>query len=221
MTRSDPGLVACGIVRQMPLPVPACTAGISIAGWPATLLTILSLTLATAPAWGAAAWAFDSAMSKLTFVATQAGGDFEGRFRRFTPIIVFDSTDLAHSRFTVDIDTTTADTGEPDRDDALKGKDFFAAAQWPKAHFETTAFRATGPGAFVATGTLTVRNVSRAVQLPFTFNLAMDGKSAALVGGTTVRRLDYGVGQGEWSDTKWIGNEVRIRFELALRRTPP
>jgi polyisoprenoid-binding protein YceI len=185
------------------------------------LLGILSLTLATAPAWGATSWAFDSGSSKLTFVATQAGGEFEGRFQRFTPNIVFNPADLTHSSFTVDIDTTTADTGEPDRDDALKGRDFFATDQWPKAHFEATAFRATGPGAFVATGRLTVRNVSREVQLPFTFKTAVDGKSAALVGGTTVHRLDYGVGQGEWSDTKWVGNEVRIRFDVTLRRTSP
>ena len=37
-------------------------------------------------------------------------------------------------------------------------------------------------------------------------------------GGTTIRRLDYGVGQGEWGDTTLVGNEVRIRFELRLHR---
>jgi polyisoprenoid-binding protein YceI len=42
-----------------------------------------------------------------------------------------------------------------------------------------------------------------------------------LAGGTTVRRLDYGVGQGEWSDTQWVGNDVRIRFELNLKKAAP
>jgi len=187
----------------------------------ARLLAFLLLALATAPGWGAGAWATDSAASKLTFLATQAGGEFEGRFKRFTPMIVFDSADLAHSRFAVDIDTTAADTGERDRDNILRGKDFFATQQWPTARFETIAFRATGPDAFDATGKLTLRNVTQEIHLPFTFKPAADGKSAALVGGTTVHRLDYGVGQGEWSDTKWIGNDVRIRFDLTLRRTPP
>jgi len=140
---------------------------------PAKALAFLALALAAAPDWGATAWSTDSAASTLTFVATQAGGEFEGTFRRFEPMIVFDAADLAHSRF--------AD----------------------------------------ATGKLTLRNVTHEIHLPFTFKLAADGKSAVLVGGTAVHRLDFGVGQGEWSDTKWVGDEVRIRFELTLRRTPP
>lgn len=187
----------------------------------ARLFALVPLALAAVPALGATAWATDSAASRLTFVASQAGGEFEGRFKRFTPLIVFDPADLAHSRFAVDIDTSTVDTAEQDRDDTLKGKDFFATGQWPEARFETTAFRATGPGSFVATGKLTLRNVTREMHLPFTFKAAADGRSAALSGGTTVQRLDYGVGQGEWSDTQWVGNDVRIRFELTLRRAPP
>jgi polyisoprenoid-binding protein YceI len=188
---------------------------------PARSAALVALALASAPGWGATTWATDYAGSRLTFVAVQAGGEFDGRFTRFTPTIVFDSADLAHSRFAVDIDTASADTGEQDRDNTLRGKDFLATQQWPRARFETTAFRATGPGAFDATGRLTLRNVTHEIHVRFTFNPAPDGRSAALAGGTTVHRLDYGVGQGEWSDTQWVGNDVRIRFELTLRRTPP
>jgi polyisoprenoid-binding protein YceI len=187
----------------------------------ARLVALLTLALAATPGWGATTWTTDSAVSRLTFVATQAGGEFEGRFKRFTAVIVFDPADLAHCRFAVDIDTTAAETGEQERDNTLKGKDFFATQQWPTARFEATTFRATGPGAFDATGRLTLRNVTREIHLPFTFQAAADGKSAALVGVTTMRRLDFGVGQGEWSDTQWVGNDVRVRFALTLRRTPP
>ena len=181
----------------------------------------LGLLLTLAPAWGASPWSTDLAASKLTFVATQAGGEFEGRFARFTPVIVFDPADLAHSRFAVEVDTASAQTGEGDRDKVLTGKDFFAVEQWPRAHFETTALRAAGAGGFEASGRLTLRNVTREVRLPFTFTAGADGKTARLAGGTTVQRLDFGVGQGEWLDTKWVGNEVRIRFELALKKAAP
>lgn len=183
-------------------------------------IALAALALVAGPAWSAT-WATDPAASKLTFVATQAGGEFEGRFRRFTPVIVFDAADLAHSRFSVGIDATSAETGESERDNTLKGKDFFAVQQWSAARFESTAFRATAKGAFEATGRLTLRDVTREVRLPFTFKPAADGKSAVMTGGTTVKRLDFGVGQGEWQDTQWVGNDVRIRFELLLKKAAP
>lgn len=187
----------------------------------ARLIAVPLLALATGSAWSATTWTTDAAASRLAFVATQAGGEFEGRFKRFTPVIVFDPVDLAHSRFAVEIDTTTAETGETDRDNILKGKDFFAVTQWPGARFETRAFRAVGPGSFEATGRLTLRDVTRDVRLPFTFKPGADGRTAILAGGTTVQRLDYGVGQGEWTDTQWVGNDVRIRFELHLHIAAP
>jgi len=179
------------------------------------------LAMAASPAWCAGSWTTDAAASTLTFVATQAGGEFEGRFRRFTPVIVFDPADLAHSRFSVGVDTSSAETGETERDNTLKGKDFFAVQQWPSARFESLSFRATGGGAYEATGRLTLRDVTRDVRLPFTFKPSADGRSALLEGGTTVKRLDYGIGQGEWTDTQWVGNDVRIRFDLRLKKSAP
>ncbi len=54
----------------------------------------------------------------------------------------------------------------------------------------------------------------------FAFKPAADGRGAAIAGGTTIRRLDFGVGQGEWQDTKWVGDDVRIKFELVLEPGP-
>lgn len=182
---------------------------------------LAALALAAAPAGAATTWTVDPAASTLTFVATQAGGEFEGRFRRFAPTIVFDATDLAHARFSVTIDTASAETGEGDRDNTLKGKDFFDVQRWPSARFETSSFRAAGNGAFEAAGRLTLRDVTREIRLPFTFKPTADGKGAVLSGGATVKRLDFGVGQGEWQDTQWVGNDVRIHFELKLKKPAP
>ena len=77
-------------------------------------------------------------------------------------------------------------------------------------------FAAKGAGKFEARGHLTIRDVTRDVLLPFTFTPAADGQHATLAGGTTIRRLDFGVGQGEWTDTTWVGNEVKIHFDLRL-----
>jgi polyisoprenoid-binding protein YceI len=177
----------------------------------------LLLTM-TASAQAATSWHSDPAHSRLTFGATQAGARFEGRFRTFDPQITFDPADLAHSRFTVTVDTGTAETQDRERDDTLRSKDFFDVAHWPKATFETAAFNSLGGGRYEATGKLTIRDATKPVKLVFTFTPGAGGASATLAGGTTIKRLDFGVGQGEWTDTTWVGNDVDIRFELTLNR---
>jgi polyisoprenoid-binding protein YceI len=174
-----------------------------------------SLAMAV-PAHATSAWVVDSARSRLTFVATQSGGEFQGRFDRFRADIAFDPKDLAGSWFHVTIETASADTQDETRDKALAGEDFFATGRWPTATFDATRFVATANGRYEARGKLTIRGISRDVTVLFTFNPGPGGHGAVLSGGTTIRRLDFGVGQGEWQDTKWVGNDVRIEFELVL-----
>jgi polyisoprenoid-binding protein YceI len=165
-------------------------------------------------------WVADATRSQLEFTGTLAGGTFDGRFRRFQPEIVFEPADLAGSRFQVTIETGSADTLDADRDAILKGPAFFAVERWPTARFEAKRFTAAGPGRYTARGQLTLRDVTHDVALTFTFKPSADGRNAELAGDTTVRRLDFGVGQGEWRDTQWVGDEVKVRFTLALKREP-
>jgi polyisoprenoid-binding protein YceI len=188
---------------------------------------VLAALLAVTPAPAAAAsttptqataWNTVAAASNIEFTGTLAGGDFTGKFQRFVAAVAFDPANLAGSRFRVEIETGSADTADADRDVALAGDEFFAASRWPKATYEANQFAATGPGLYQARGKLTIRGIAREVPVTFTFKPAADGRSATLSGRASVRRLDFGIGQGEWQDTKWLGDEVRIRFELTLRK---
>ena len=51
--------------------------------------------------------------------------------------------------------------------------------------------------------------------IEFTFD-SKDG-AAWLKGTAKIKRLDFGVGQGEWKDTSTVGNEVQVRFALRLK----
>jgi len=193
--------------------------------WPvgARIARILAsaLLVFAASTQAATTWYSDSARGRLTFAATQAGARFEGRFQTFDPQITFDPADLAHSRFVVTVDTATADTQDHERDETLRGKDFFDVARWTKAKFETTGFKPLGGARYEAAGQLTIRDVTKPARLTFTFTPGAGGASATLAGGTTIKRLDFGIGQGEWTDTAGVGNDVEIRFELTLNREPP
>lgn len=181
-------------------------------------LGLAAMLLAAGATHGATAWVADAAASRLGFTGTLAGGTFDGRFHRFEPDIVFDPADLAGSRFLVTIETGSADTQDADRDAILKGPEFFAVERWPAARFEATRFAAAGAGRYTAQGRLTLRDITREVTLTFTFRPAADGRVAQLNGETTVRRLDFGVGQGEWRDTQWVGDDVKVVFALELQR---
>jgi polyisoprenoid-binding protein YceI len=182
------------------------------------LLGVLAGVAATSTACAAAvAWRMDLRNSQLTFTPRLAGGEFEGRFERFETTVRFDPADLAHSSLQVIVDLSSARTGDSDRDTALHGVDFFAISRWPQARFASTRIRALGGNRYEATGKLTLRDSTHDVSVPFRFDLAAPaGRTARLSGATTLKRLQFGVGQGEWRSTEWLDDAVRVEFSVAL-----
>ena len=65
--------------------------------------------------------------------------------------------------------------------------------------------------------------VTKPVVLPFTLTVGDDpgapGRRLALAKGElTISRLAYGIGQGEWTATKTVGDQVVIDFDLRASR---
>lgn len=183
-------------------------------------MAALAMCAAALPglALGATRYSVDAAKSTLGFTASQTGAEFDGHFGKFTAQIVFSPDDLAGSRFDVLVDTRSVDTQDDDRDTALRGSDLFHVEKYPQAHFVSTAFARKAAGAYEAQGKLTIRDVTREIRVPFTLmNVREGGRDAAwLKGAVQLKRLDFGVGQGEWQDTTWVANEVTVKFTLHL-----
>jgi polyisoprenoid-binding protein YceI len=59
-------------------------------------------------------------------------------------------------------------------------------------------------------GSLTLHGVTKDVPVSFQF-VAM-GAGAKLDGTATLKRLDFGVGQGDWKSTEWIADAVKVSF---------
>jgi polyisoprenoid-binding protein YceI len=188
----------------------------------ALLLPLLLTAVPVAPARAATQWSVDYSGSSLNFSATQAGATFEGRFRRFTPAIRFSGNDLPGSAFDVVVDLASVDTAESQRDETLRGGDFFAVAKFPQARFVSQQFTRLADGRYSVRGQLQLRDVRREVVLTVSFTEQGQGAAATatLEGGTTLQRLDFGVGQGDWRDTSTVGNEVRVAFRLRLKSAP-
>jgi polyisoprenoid-binding protein YceI len=160
----------------------------------------------------------DSARSSLGFVAEQMGGKFDGSFRHFDATICFSPADLASSRFDVTVDPASVETQDAERNQTLVGPDFFDVAHFKTAHFVTTAFRAIDATHFEATGKLTLRDVTHDVKVVFTFTSRKEGADDIryLAGTSDLKRLDFGVGRGEYKDTDAVGDAVQVKFNLRL-----
>lgn len=173
-----------------------------------------ALTAALAlPAMGLAAEYVQQPGSTLAFASTYEGEAFAGRFPGFVTHLSFDPKALAASRLDVTIPLATASTGNSDYDGEIRGAGFFDVAKFPQARYTATKFRALGGDKYAADGTLSLRGVSKPVTLTFTWT---PGAKPVLSGKATVKRLDFGVGAGEWSDTDLLPNEVAVSTKVIL-----
>jgi polyisoprenoid-binding protein YceI len=152
--------------------------------------------------------------STLGFTGTFQGATFDGSFKKFDAVISYDPANLAASKFDVTVDVASAATGDADRDQALPGSDFFDASKFPKAHFVTTGFSKDAAGNVVANGNLTLHGITKPVSLKVQFTPRAGG--ASLVVMTQLKRLDFGVGSGEYKDTGTIADDVKVNGNLLL-----
>lgn len=181
------------------------------------------LVLVGAPAIAAAAaapthYTLDASRSLLRFSFVQAGANSTGQFGKYTADVLFSAENLAASKIDVTVTVASIDTGDQERDDTLKGADLFNVARFSQARFTATRITAVGAGHYEALGKLTIRNVTRDLKLPFAFQTKTEqGQTVGyLTGRVTIKRLQYGVGQGEWQSTEWVGDDVTVSFSLRL-----
>jgi polyisoprenoid-binding protein YceI len=186
----------------------ATAAAVCLAGWAQG---------AAAQAPSPVHYVLDQSKSTLEFTFMQAGAQNKGKFTRFPVSFDFEPANLAGSRLEVTVEIGSLDTGDKERDDTLRSAELFAVAKFPQAHFAASQFVKTA-GGFEALGKLTLRGVTRDVRVPFTFRTADEHGVAAgyMSGKTSLRRLDFGVGQGDWKATDQVGNEVGVSFALRL-----
>ena len=183
---------------------------------------LLSTTaFADAPPAGGGHFASDPAKSTLQFSFVQAGATNTGKFAKFPVALDAAADGSAASKLDVTVDMTTMDSGDKDRDDTLRGPDLFSVAKFTQAHFTATQITKTAAG-FDALGKLTIRGVTRDQHVLFTLRAANEqGRAVSyLTGKTTIHRLDFGVGQGDWKSTEWVGNDVVVSYNVRLVAAP-
>ncbi|RYB03636.1 YceI family protein [Lichenibacterium ramalinae] len=177
-----------------------------------------ALLLAIAGSAEAATWTVDPAKSRLGFSGAQTGAPFTGRFKTWTAAIDFDPAHPESGHVLATVDTASATTDDPQKDEALPGSDWFDAAGFAKATFEATGFVPKGGDSYETAGKLTLRGVGKDVVLPFTLTIA--GDQAHAVGHAKLVRTDFGVGQGSWASADYVALDVTVDLDLVATRKP-
>ena len=184
----------------------------------AAALALAAFTAAFAAGASAPAhYTLDPAKSSLQFTFVQAGAQSTGQFKRFTVSFDPPPAGATAGRLEVTVDVGSLDTGDYDRDDTLRGADLFDVAKFAQARFSAAQITRTANG-YEAAGKLTIRGVTRDVRIAFTFRGTAENGAAVgyMSGKTVVRRLDYGVGRGDWKATDQAGNDVTVSWSLRL-----
>lgn len=152
----------------------------------------------------------------LGFTALWTGTTINGSFARWESAIRFTPDDPEKTAIRISVDLASASTADSQRDEALKGEDFFDVAVNPRAVFTANRIRALGSNRYEARGTLDLHGASRPVALAFTLRIKDD--TARVSGSTKLDRTAFGVGSGEWAATDQIAANVSVAFNFTAKR---
>ncbi len=179
---------------------------------------IIAALLSAVAGTSGAAQQIIPAQSQINFSIRQMGVTVEGRFKKFSADVNFDRTKPQAGHIQIGIETGSAGFGSPELDVEVPKAVWLDASRFPKAVFRSSSIRQTGPDTFDVIGKLSLKGIERDMTVPV--KIAPSGNVMVATGALAIKRLDYKVGEGEWSDTSMVANEVQIKFSLAVGGTP-
>jgi polyisoprenoid-binding protein YceI len=164
------------------------------------------------PVIAATALKADPAKSSVTATFKQLNVPVDAKFKKFTAQVSYDAAKPETSTANVDIDVTSFDLGDPDYNKEVLKKEWFNAAQFPKATFVSSSIKPGVAGKLDVTGKLTIKGKTSDVSFPL--SVKKDGASQVFEGALPIKRLTYNIGEGEWKDTSMVADEVTIKFRV-------
>ncbi len=181
---------------------------------------LAGVALASAGAQAAETYTVDPTHSEVSFQVRHLLTQVRGRFTDFEGTIDFRPDDLAASSVEFSVGAQSIDTDLPDRDEHLRGEDFFWVERHPEIRFRSSRVERLEPDRFLVTGRLTLRGVTREIQLAVDYlGEVVDpwgNKKAGFATATTLDRKDYGMVWNMALDQGGVilGDEVSIAINL-------
>ena len=154
------------------------------------------------------------AKSQIRFVTKQMNVPVEGQFKKFDGSVTFDPAKPEATKAEFEVDLGSIDLGNAEGETEAKRKVWLNVEGFPKAKFVASSVKSLGGGKFEARGPLTIKGVSQEIVAPFNMT---DAAGLRIVEGQfALKRLQFRIGEGPWSDTETVADEVLVRFRFSL-----
>lgn len=174
-----------------------------------------ALTLSMSAAAFADTYTIDTkgAHASINFRTIHLGYSFlTGRFDGFTGTFDFDPAKPEAGKVSLEIDVNSINSNHAERDNHLRSADFFDVANHPKASFVSTAIKKTGDKTAVISGDLTIRGVTKSVDLDATYIGGGDdpwgGYRQGFTATTSIVPAEWGMPHGVAKGTVELALEV-------------
>jgi polyisoprenoid-binding protein YceI len=177
-----------------------------------TTAIIVALSVALPGIAGAIMLKTDTAKSNITAIFKQMNVPVDARFKKFSAQIDYNGDAPEKSKASIDIDIASFDLGDAEYNKEVQKKEWFNAAQFPKATFVSSGIKAGAAGKLDVSGKLTIKGKSADVSFPL--SVKKDGANNVFEGSLPIKRLAYNIGEGEWKDTSMVGDEIVIKFRV-------
>ena len=171
-----------------------------------------------------AAWNVDGAHSAISFSVRHFFTPVRGTFSDYKIDLNFDAENPENSTFDVKIAVASVITGVEKRDNHLRSADWFETDKYPYMTFKSTSVKRVGTNEFLVVGDLTIKDVTKQVELPITVLGIKDipepmqdmlggvKRVASFEGGSEIDRRDFDVGVGTWAETVIVSPDVAIEI---------
>jgi polyisoprenoid-binding protein YceI len=184
------------------------------------MAVVFSLVAVLAGAAAAQDFKIDPAHSQVGFgVKHLMISTVSGRFTEFSGTVHYDAKDASRSSVNVSVKTASITTDNAGRDDDLRKSEFLDVAKFPEMTFQSTKVEKRG-GQLVLVGNLTLKGVSKPVEIPFTLGGPITdpwgNQRIAAEGSTTINRRDFGVTYNRkmQDGAAVVADEVKISLSI-------
>ncbi|MCB0060959.1 MAG: YceI family protein [Caldilineaceae bacterium] len=169
------------------------------------------------------AWKIDSAHSEVIFsVRHMMISTVRGRFNTVNGTVEFDEVTPGNSSVNVEIDASSIDTREQQRDDHLRSPDFLDVANYPTIAFVSKRVEAVDENHGKIVGDLTIHGVTKEVVLETEYagqaKSPWGTTSAGFSAKTKINRKDFGLGWNATLETGGVlvGEEIKVDIEMEI-----
>ena len=162
-------------------------------------------------------WVIDPLHSDVIFkIKHLVISNVTGSFKKFDGSIVTPGNDFNNAKVKFTIDVKSIDTNQEQRDAHLQTGDFFSADLYPKIIFESTSFVNEGGSDYKMIGNLTLKGVTRPVELNVEYGGAQDNGHGIMKHGFEVtgiiNRMEFGMTWNKLTDTGGLGLGEKIKL---------